>query len=344
MRKVNARIVAALSLAASCLAQAQTSGSRSEPVSIDNYNRAQSDVYFAGAVKGGGFGKFQHGRELASPEQRGIIRPNRDTLYSFGVFDLDAGPVRITLPSGAPRFMGMQIVNEDQFTPAAYYSAGTFTLTKEAIGTRYAMAVVRFLVDFTDQQEVRKIHALQDSIQVEQAKRGTFEIPNWDQASLKKIKAALLQLGSTMSDTRRTYGANKNEVDPVRHLIGTALLWGGNREKDALYLPITPARNDGKTVYKLAVKDVPVDAFWSLTVYNAEGYFDANSQNAYSVNSITAKKGSDGSVTIQFGACDGKTRNCLPIAKEWNYTVRLFGPRREILDGSWKFPLARPVS
>jgi len=338
------RIVAALSLAASSFAQAQTPASPSALVSVDNYNRAQSDVYFAGAVKGGGFGKFQHGRELTPPDQRGIIRPNRDTLYSFGVFDLGAGPVRITLPSGAPRFMGMQIVNEDQFTPAAYHSAGTYTLTKEAIGTRYAMAVVRFFVDFSDKQEVQKIHALQDSIKVEQANHGTFAIPNWDEASLKKIKTALLQLGTTMSDTRRTYGANKNEVDPVRHLIGTALLWGGNREKDALYLPITPARNDGKTVYRLTVKDVPVDAFWSLTVYNAEGYFDPNSQNAYSLNSLTAKKGSDGSVTIQFGGCDGKTQNCLPITKEWNYTVRLFRPRREILDGSWKFPLAQPVS
>jgi hypothetical protein len=140
------------------------------------------------------------------------------------------------------------------------------------------------------------------------------------------------------------YGANKNEVDPVRHLIGSAMLWGGNREKDALYLPITSARNDGKTVYKLSVKNVPVDGFWSVTVYNSEGYFDPNSDNAYSLNSISAKKGLDGSVTIQFGGCDGKIPNCLAITRGWNYTVRLFRPRLEVLDGSWKFPLAQPVS
>jgi len=40
---------------------------------------------------------------------------------------------------------------------------------------------------------------------------------------------------------------------------------GGNPEKDALYLPITPVRDDAKTVYKLTVGDVPVDGFWSLT-------------------------------------------------------------------------------
>jgi len=51
----------------------------------------------------------------------------------------------------------------------------------------------------------------------------------------------------------------RDEVDPIRHLIGTAAGWGGNPDKDATYLNVTPARNDGVTTYKLGVKDVPVD-------------------------------------------------------------------------------------
>ena len=173
---------------------------------------------------------------------------------------------------------------------------------------------------------------------------GTFEIPTWDEPSLKKVRAALLQLGETISDTRRMFGAKEDQVDPVRHLIGTALVWGGLPEKDALYLPITPARNDGTTIHKLTVKDVPVDGFWSITVYNAEGYLEPTPYNAYAVSKITAKKGADGSVAIQFGGCDGEIPNCLPIMKGWNYTVRLFRPRPEILHGTWKFPEAQPVS
>src|SRR5262245_28228174 len=61
------------------------------------------------------------------------------------------------------------------------------------------------------------------------------------------------------------------------------------------------------------------------------------------VNNITAKRSEDGSVEIQFGGCDGKIPNCLPITKGWNYTVRLYRPRPEILDGSWKFPEAEPM-
>ena len=58
---------------------------------------------------------------------------------------------------------------------------------------------------------------------------------------------------------------------------------------------------------------------------------------------ITAAKNSDGSVDVQFGGCDGKIPNCIPIVKGWNYTVRLYRPRAEILDGRWKFPVAQPV-
>jgi hypothetical protein len=141
--------------------------------------------------------------------------------------------------------MAMQVTNEDQYTPAVYYGAGSYSLTRRMIGTRYAIATVRVLVDFSNKEDVRQVHALQDAIKFNQERAGAFEVPNWDQPSLKKVQAALLQLGTTVSDTRRMFGASEDQVDPVKHLIGSAMLWGGNPEKDGLYLPITPARNDG---------------------------------------------------------------------------------------------------
>ncbi|HBD35888.1 MAG TPA: carboxylesterase, partial [Cupriavidus sp.] len=135
---------------------------------------------------------------------------------------------------------------------------------------------------------------------VSQKATGKLEVPNWDQASQKKVRDALLALSATTPDFKRSFG-KKGEVDPVRHLMGTAAGWGGNPDKDAIYLNITPEKNDGKTVYRVNVKDVPVDGFWSVSVYNAEGYFQRNAANAYTVNNITAQKNSDGSIPIQFG-------------------------------------------
>ena len=50
------------------------------------------------------------------------------------------------------------------------------------------------------------------------------------------------------------------------------------------------------------------------------------------------------SVDIQFGGCDGKAMNCIPITPGWNYIVRLYRPRAEILNGSWKFPEPQPMN
>ena len=110
-----------------------------------------------------------------------------------------------------------------------------------------------------------------------------------------------------------------------------------------MYFNIHPAQNDGATTYRLSVRDVPVDGFWSVTVYNKDGYFTPNPQNAYSLNNITATRGADETITIQFGGADGETANCLPITPGWNYLVRLYRPQDKILDGEWKFPDAEPI-
>jgi hypothetical protein len=312
-------------------------------VNADNFPRAESDLYFTQvATKRDGFGKFTHDRTPTPMDKQTVIRMNRDTLYSAAVFDLDAGPVTITLPDAGKRFMTMQVINEDEYTPMVFYGKGSYTLAEEKVGTRYVITAIRTLVDPQNPEDVQQVHALQDQVKVSQKSAGQLELPKWDPASQKKTRDALLELASGLPDTRRMFGT-KAQVDPVRHLIGSASAWGGNPDKDAMYLNVTPSRNDGSTIYRLHVKDVPVDGFWSISLYNAKGYFEPNQYNAYTLNNITARKDADGGVSVQFGGCDGKSPNCLPTMQGWNYLVRLYRPRAEILNGSWKFPEAQPT-
>lgn len=336
--KMTALVALAL-VAATAPAHAQQPSGAAVPVTVDNFTRAESDLYMGNSVKEAGIGKLFHRREPASIDNQIIIRLNRDTLYTSGIFDLDAGPVTITMPNAGKRFMSLQAINEDHYVAGVYYGAGAHTFTRANVGTRYVALAIRTLVDPNDPKDLDQVHALQDAIKVEQKSPGTFEIPNWDQKSQKDIRDALLVLNNYTGGFAHAFGA-KGEVDPVRHLIGTAAGWGGNPDKDATYLSVTPAKNDGTTIYKLDVKDVPVDAFWSVSLYDAQGYYEKNPYNAYSLNSLTAKKNADGSVSVQFGGCDGKIPNCLPIMKGWNYTVRLYRPRPEILSGKWTFPQA----
>jgi hypothetical protein len=312
-----------------------------EHVSPDNFNRAESDLYFKKKVDDGMFGKIVHVRDPASVDKQLIVRMNRDTLYSFGVFDLTQ-PVTIIKPDAGKRFQSMVVLNEDQYVKQVAYEGGEYVLSSDKIGTRYVQVAFRTLVDPNSPEDVKAARALQDKIVVRQASPGRFEIPDWDEASQKKLRDGLLLMGSTLRDSKRMFG-DVGDVDPIRHLIGTAGGFGGNPESDAIYLNIFPEKNDGNTPYVLKVKDVPVDGFWSISLYNADGYFEKNDANAYSFNNITAKKDSDGGVTIHFGG-DPKQSNYLPIVKGWNYTVRLYQPRKEILSGSWKFPNATPAN
>jgi len=319
-----------------------TAKAQTVPVTVDNFVRAETDWALNGVIQQGGWAKFEHFREVTPLDKQAVPRANRDTLYSVGVFDLEAGPVTIQLPDAGNRFMTMMVVNEDHYVTGVFYGAGSHTLSKDNADTRYVLAAIRTLVDPANPKDAEEVHRLQDAVKVSQASPGKFEVPNWDANSQNKIRSALKVLGESLPDLKHAFGT-KNEVDPVRHLIATATAWGGNPDQDAVYLNFTPAKNDGKTLHRLNVRDVPVDGFWSITVYNAEGYLQANPQNAYSLNNITAKKDAVGSVTVRFGGCEGKTPNCLPIMPGWNYLVRLYRPRPEVLSGAWKFPEAQPA-
>jgi hypothetical protein len=333
-------VIAIVALILSGQAMAQTA----VPVTVDNFVRAESDTYIGSFVKeSGGLGKAFHHREPASIDNQTVIRLNRDTLYSFAVFDYDAGPVTVMMPDSGKRFMSLMSVSQDHYATTVY-GKGVHKFTRDTVGTRYGLLGIRTFVDPNDSEDMKKVHALQDAIRFSQKNNGKFEVPAWDAASQKKVRDALLVLSSTVESFDRAFGT-KAQVDPIRHLMGTAAGWGGNPDKDAKYLSVTPAKNDGATIYKLRVPgNVPVEAFWSVSVYNAQGYYEKNPYNAYSLNSVTAKKEAGGAVNVQFGGCDGKIPNCIPVMKGWNYTVRLYRPKAEILKGKWKFPEPEAVN
>ena len=309
------------------------------PVTPDNFNRAESDFRFARVIEAaGGLSKFDI-REPAPLGKQDVVHGNRDLLYSAAVFDLAAGPVVITMPDSGRRFMSLVAINEDEYVPTIVYRAGTYTFTEQQVGTRYVLLGTRTMINLADPKDLARARELLAAVKVNQPSAGRFEVPDWDQNSYETVREALLLLAMTLPDFKQTYGT-KTETDPIRHVIGSALNWGGNPDSDEVNLKFTPNQNDGAIIYKLKLKDVPVDGFWSISVYNADGYFEPNQYDAYTLNSQVATKSADGTIVIQFGGCDGKTSNCLPTMPGWNYLVRLYRPRAEIVSGKWNCPKA----
>jgi hypothetical protein len=231
------------------------------------------------------------------------------------------------------------IVNEDHYINKVYHDAGAYDLTMDEFHTPYVMVTARTLVNSSDPVDIKKVHALQDQMTIKAVSARPYVHPNYDQVSYKATYGPLIELSRGLPDSKRTFG-KKEEVDKVRHLLGTAYGWGGLPEHEAKYLNVEPNLPVG--AYQLTVKDVPVDAFWSISLYNKDGYFQENKYNAYSVNNISGTPNKDGSFTIHFGG-DPKALNYLHIMEGWNYVVRLYQPRKEILSGTWTFPTVQTV-
>ena len=265
------------------------------PVTVDNFGRAESDLYFGNGVKdAGGIGKLFHHREPMAIDKQGVIRSNRDTLYSMVVVDLDAGPVTIKLPDAGKRFRSLMVVNEDHYIVGDIeYRAGSYTYDRKRVGTRYA------LIGDSHPRRSRPIPRIRAGSRAagrrsRSARKapGKFEVPNWDPVSQKKVREALLVLASTAGGFKRSFGA-KGQVDPVRHLIGDRRGLGRqSRQGRDVSQRHARARTTAATVYRLTVKDVPVDGFWSISVYNAEGYFQKNPSTLTRSTIMTAKKNS----------------------------------------------------
>lgn len=312
-----------------------------QKVNADNFVHAETHRHFQSKVDKGGFGKLVHNRAVISVDSQYIRRMNRDTRYSSGIFDLSQ-PVTVILPNVSNRFQSMTITNENHFIKKTIYEPGEYLITKEDVGSRYVQITIRTFVDATSLEDNKAVSAIQDKIITKQSSVGKFEIPDWEEASRKETQGHILGLVKGMTNTKNMFG-DELEVDPIRHLIGTAAGYGGLNQEHAMYLNVYPEKNDGQTAYVLHVpKDVPVDAFWSISVYNKKGYFEKNDFDSYSFNNITAEKNSDDSINIHLGG-DSNQINYIPISTGWSYNIRMYRPQRTILEGEWTFPAAHLI-
>ncbi|WP_243058998.1 DUF1214 domain-containing protein [Nocardioides sp. SR21] len=308
----------------------------SQRVNVQNFARAETHRMFAGLQRdAGGVNTFLHNREPAAIERQTVIRLNRDTLYSFAVVDVSGGAT-LTLPDAGERYLSAMVVNEDHYINQVIHEPGRHELSAADLGSGHVTVAVRTLADPRDPADLAAVAALQDQVVIQAASARPFEMPEYDATSFDRTRTALLDLARDMTSFEHSFG-RAEDVDPVKHLIGTAAGWGGLPDAEATYVGVDPGLPVGE--YELRVPaDVPVDGFWSISVYNAAGFFEPNAAGAYSVNSITAARDDDRGVTVRFGGDGDPARNSIPIVDGWNYLVRLYRPRPEILNGTWTFP------
>jgi hypothetical protein len=203
-------------------------------VTAFNYVRAESDIQMKGYIENYEcFGKFAHSRKPYDVNKQVTIRGNRDTIYSFGVFDLRSSPITITLPETKGRYQSLMVVNQDH-SIWSFYGPRTGTLTEEKVGTRYVLLTIRTFMDPNDEQDMQEAYRLQDAVVVEQADIGKFEVPDWNKEEVEKMRATINVVGATVTESSKFFGRKEN-LDPVYWMLGAALGWGGLPADAATY-------------------------------------------------------------------------------------------------------------
>lgn len=155
---------------------------------------------------------------------------------------------------------------------------------------------------------------------------------------------------SMNTDTMGVYGTYYLK----RAIVAQAGL-GANLPEDAIY-PLSVGDENGKpldgankyTIHFAKDAVPPVDAFWSVTLYDNEGFQVANPVNRFAVSSwMPFKRDADGSLTLYIqNANPGSDHeaNWLPAPKgPFNLTMRLYAPKSEALTGVWNPPTIKSV-
>ena len=176
---------------------------------------------------------------------------------------------------------------------------------------------------------------------LESAPKEAQKLMAWKVPSLARV----VNHWSMNTDTMGVYGNYY-----LKRAIVTQLGLGANLPQDAIY-PLNLGDEhgrplDGTSNYTIHFDEdelPPVDAFWSTTLYDQQGYQVANRLNRFALSSwMQFDRNPDGSLDLYFqnespGA--DKEANWLPAPKApFNLTMRLYAPKSDALIGKWNPP------
>jgi len=311
-----------------------------EQVYVDNFRAAETARLFDDSLKlTGGINQWFHFRNPTGAENQPVIRMNRDTLYSAAIVDISEG-ASVTLPDAGDRYMTMMVVNSEHYINRVFSGAGSYELTVDEHETPFVNLSVRTFVDPAKPDDVAEVNRLQDQLAISANSSRTFTHPDYDEQSLNATRDALLTLSEGLPNSDRTFGS-RSQVDPTRHLIGTAFGWGGLPESEAYYYIESQPEPVGR--YTFTFEDVPVDGFWSVTIYNRDGYLEPNPYGSHNLNGVTSEPEDDGTVILNLSPEADGLKNHLYVMDGWNYALRLYRPHPGVIDKTWLPPTPQRI-
>ena len=271
-------------------------------VTLDNFIHADSTRAYLKelAQSNGKVNVIRRVRELTNADNQDVIRMNRDTLYTRVILDVKGG-ASIT----AKKYDGYQNINVIDINHSQIASLtghGTLKVDESMLTEgHHAYVIVRtgLLRKLPEKEMMAKAHKAQDNISISFHSSEPF-VPsvNYDYESLDVVKYRILKdfALNPKKDTVKNGLGTLKERDPEAARVVVAIGWGALSGKQAVYSSFTGSRE--RETFTITNKPNAYDkGFFSITVYNADGYIATIN---YAINSDNMLPNKDGSYTITF--------------------------------------------
>ena len=308
-----------------------------------DYIQGETRAFFANFINRSGLNKFFHFQGLSKAEDKWVVSPNNDTIYSIAVVNVKDG-FKLVLPDVGERFLSVHIIDENHISPFYLYGGGEREFKANQFATDFVGIGVRTGTDGTAKDVKYVLEQLHTSYMIIGANPNDV-MARPDIGRVEKVRAALIAEYSKLPDTFGTMQSRTEDVkDWEKFAYVTAGAWGLSKEENAMYLPYAKSGVKGGTCYTATYKKVPAEAFFSITVYGPDKYLMANENNIVST-SRGLKTNADGSFTVVFGGdeCEGKAPNFLYTPTDgWSFLMRAYRPDVEKFRG-YELPEIVPV-
>ena len=305
------------------------------PVTLENYEVAESDLAFYNVTKLVGMNTFFHFPTGAFDlDNQTVVRMNRDTYYSAAIIDTTQGAT-VTIPETGGRYLSVMVVQNDHYIDQVFLEPGTHEITSD---TNFAMVAMRIRSNQSDPDDDAAIAALRAGVTLEVGGNASHVRPNYDMEQLVALRDELTVEGTKLGSLMGMQGAH-GTIEPMMHLYGTAIGWGLLPDAQAQYLGSPKFDNDGCYMASYSAPPFNDPGFFSITIYDADGWIYTEDGI---LNEFNMSLNDDGSFDAYFGEC-GDVENNLPTVDGWNYILRIYEPRLDELQ-EFRLPKMKKIS
>ena len=299
------------------------------PVDMFNIVRAETAKYFAEEVILSGGNKMRHERTGIDLDNQTVIRSNFDLIYSYGVYDVTGG-LEITVPK-YDLYQTVHVFDENHVTLAVVYPGETVKLSQDdATYGEHLYLFMRTQRRTPDAKGLQELNERQDAVVITagSAKPYVSEV-KYDPVTFNALRTHLIgPYGIKNAIIHEGFVDNLEDVVFPHYQMVNLGGWAGLPAKHAFYFVIVPgdeAARKGEPS-SMTFRPPPVqygkNGYWSLTLYNEQGWV---ATDKFNTNSHKAIPNEDGSYTLHFNSGPDAINN-LDVVENWNGLFRCYLP------------------